>query len=107
MAKVFKFDAIGRDLFPGERQAARAFVSKYESPPSKADTQKQMRTVMGRVLRTSSTHVNPSTTLRQSIPVDSAQRSKGVKGTTLSKESKTRVTGQFSGKASGKRSVKG
>jgi hypothetical protein len=107
MAKVFKFDAIGRDLFPGERQAAKAFVSKYESPPSKADTQKQMRTVMGRVLRTASTHVSPSTTLRQSISVDSGPRSKGVKGTTLSKESKVRVTGPFAAKASVKRSAKG
>lgn len=73
MAKVFKFDAIGRDLLPGERQAARAFVSKYQSPPSRADAQKQMKTVMGRVLKASA-RINASATLKANPTVLTRQQ---------------------------------
>lgn len=91
MSKIFKFDAIGRDLLPGERQAAREFVSKYASPPSKADVHKQMRTVVGRVLRAAA-QVNGQ--VDDAVP----SKSRGVKA---------RSTTPAVVKASAKRSAKG
>lgn len=50
MAKIqFTFDAIGRELLPAEKTAARVFVSKYEAPPNSAAAQKTMQTVKVRV----------------------------------------------------------
>jgi hypothetical protein len=105
MAKVFKFDAIGRDLFPGERQAAKAFVSKYESPPSKADAQKQMRTVVRGVLK-ASVRITSSSDMKASATVFAGQREKPASGTKIQLRAKKSSTSQFAAKRATKRSVK-
>lgn len=106
MAKIFKFDAIGRDLFPGERQAARVFVSKYESPPSRADAQKQMRTVMGRVLKAAA-QVNASANVGVTATVYASQQSKAIRASKAGVGVKGGGTSQLAAKGSPKRVVKG
>jgi hypothetical protein len=124
MAKPFKFDAIGRDLLAGERQAARAFVSKYESPPSRADAQRKMRTVMGRVLKAAA-QVSASATVKAAPTVFAGQQTKVVSGKRVQGDvnstkvpvgmnekkvqvgMKTRSTSQLVVRGSTKRSAKG
>lgn len=98
MAKIFKFDAIGRDLYPGERQAAQAFTRKYKSPPSQAVTHREMAVTAGRVLKAAA-QITSSSTLKASATVTRSS-------------SKTQATKSLAGsvlaaKASPKRSSKG
>lgn len=90
MSKLFKFDAIGRDLLPGERQAARAFVSKYESPPSRADAQREMRTVMGRVLK-AAVQISGTATVKAAPAVFDGQQKKTVSGKVIEVRAKRAI----------------
>jgi len=98
MAKIFRFDAIGRDLYPGERQAAQEFTRKYKSPPTQAVTHREMAQTASRVLRAAA-QINASETLKASATVT---RSGGAQG-----NAKSLAGSALAAKASSKRSTKG
>jgi hypothetical protein len=97
MAKTFKFDAIGRDLYPGERLAAQEFTRKYQSPPTQAVTHREMAQVASRVLKAAA-HISTSASFKASATV--------TRGTKVQGSMKSLAGSALTAKAA-KRSIKG